>query len=234
MFFLDIPNFEGKRISYAPSVGGGTGFGRFLEQVKNSIRNIDFLSVRDSHTEAVIKKFITADIKRVVDPVLLYSFKDIVADEPPTDEPYLLVFGDFKDRECDAIKKLARSKGLSKIVSLQHRNSVATQRVPAPSPQDWISYFKYSSYTITSYFHGAVVAVKFQRPFTAIPTPGRRRKVKTLLETLGAENRYLETIKTPDSLIENSKNPLNWAAISKNLDRAFTHSITFLKQALDS
>lgn len=234
MFFLDIPNFKGKRISYAPSVGGGTDFGDFEEQVKNSIRNIDFLSVRDSHTEAVIKKIITAYVTRVVDPVLLYSFSDIVANEPPTNEPYLLVFGNFKGRECDAIKKLADSKGLSNIVSLQYPNSVATQRIPAPSPQEWISYFKHSAYTITSYFHGTVVSIKFQRPFTAIPTPGRRRKVRTLLETLSAEGRYLETVTSPDSLIENSKGPLDWATVSQNLERNVAHSVAFLKQALDS
>lgn len=232
MYFLDIPGFMGRRISYAASVGGANDFGEFKDKAANAIEKIDYRSVRDSHSESTVKGVADVPIERVMDPVFLHDFEDLLEADSPEPQPYLLVFGNFPSKHDKSLRALAKKKGLDYIVTLQYPNSAANKRLPAPTPEQWLNYFKHASCVLTSYFHGTVVSIKFERDFVSVPTPGRRSKVKTLLESVGCGARYLEAIDSDEDLATTASNSIDWSETARKRNNRIEHSIEFLQRAL--
>jgi hypothetical protein len=232
MYFLDIPGFKGRKISYAASVGGANDFGGFASAVTHAVKAINFVGVRDSHTESVVKNVVSTEMTRVMDPVFLHKYKEIISTESPMLEPYLLLFGNFPDSASNQIRELAKNKGTTKIVTLQYKNSAADRRVAAPSPEQWISYFKHAHCVLTSYFHGTVVSLKFQRDFISIPTPGRRSKVLTLLESVNCANRYIESLESQPTLAKVARSQIDWKQVSGAIQKRIDKSMDFLRTSL--
>ena len=234
MYFLDIPGFMGRKISYAASVGGTSDFGEFREKAGAALRDIDFLAVRDPSSAAVVRSAADVDLTQVVDPVFLHHFEDCLEGPPPPGEPYLLVFGNFGEAHAEAIRRLARQKGLKRIVSLQYPCPAATERIAAPGPEQWLRYFRNATCVLTSYFHGVVVSIKFGRDFVTVPTSGRRTKVKGMLGDAGCPERYCESIENADDLARVASVPLDWSVINARIAEHVEKSNCFLTRALEA
>ena len=232
MYFLDFAAPGKRKISYAASAGGTTDFAEFAPRVKAALASYDHIGVRDSHTEQLIAPLSPRAPVQVTDPVFLCDFEPLLAKNPPISEPYLLVFGDFAGRLAPALRAIIKATGLKRIVSLQYPCPDATQRVSAPSPTSWLNHFKHASFVVTSYFHGAAIAAKFERPFIAIPTPGRRIKVATMLDWMGLSRRYYLTDPEPGECATRALEAIDWADTRKRLAAKVAHSKAFLETAL--
>lgn len=231
MYFLEFQAPNKKKISYAASAGGTTDFAEYKQRAGDALKAYDHLSVRDAHTASLVEPLIGRPPVQVVDPVFLTDFSEL-SGKPPLSEPYLLVFGDFNGKLSDALEAVIRAAGLRTVVSLQYPNKHATHRVASPDPAEWLAYFRHASFVLTSYFHGTAIAVKFQRPFLAIPTPGRRIKVATLLEGVGlAERCILDEPETQECEVK-VKTPIAWDEPQKLLNQKIDASRNFLKTAL--
>ena len=230
-FFLDFPAFSGRRISYAASAGGSTTFQPFMEQVSQALARFNHVGVRDSHTASLVQSVTPTPLTENVDPVFLSTFDELIARESPHSEPYILLFGNFSGASAELVTRVATATGIKSVVSLQYQCPTATHRVPSPCPKQWLSWFKHSAFVITSYFHGAAIAVKFNRPFLAIPTPGRRLKVNTMLEPLGLAERCLSDPLAPEAG-EIAKRKINWVEANARLQLKIQESEEYLKRAL--
>lgn len=233
MYFLDFPAPGRRKISYAASAGGTTDFGEFCPKVKDALASFNHISVRDIHTHQLVAPIAPKPPVEVVDPVFLNDFGTLLSERPPVREPYLLVFGDFNsDKLGTALRAIVRATGLRKVVSLQYPCTAAHQRVPSPSPQSWLNHFKHASFVVTSYFHGAAFAAKFERPFVSIPTPGRRIKVSTMLDWMGLQDRYVLNDLDPSICAEISRRPIAWNITRQEISRRVEASKAFLQTAL--
>lgn len=232
MFFLDFPALGKRKISYAASAGGNVNFGEFENKVCAALEGFDHLGVRDAHTESLIRPLTQKQIFRTVDPVLLYGFDELLSEKPPVDEPYILVFGDFRGELSRVIRDVREATGIRRVISLQYPCPEATSRLGTAGPVEWINYFKHASFVVTSYFHGTVAAVKFERPFVTVPTPGRRHKVATLLEPLGLRQRCFLDAAELGKLPEIAREVLDWKTVNGKLDPMITASKKFLRNAL--
>lgn len=232
MYFLDFPAPEKRKISYAASTGGTTDFGEFKPRIREALAQYNHIGVRDSHTAQLVTPLAPHAPTQVVDPVFLCDFTDLIRPKPPCAEPYLLVFGDFSGRLAPALQAIIKATGLKTIVSLQYPCPQATHRVAAPSPTDWLTYFRHATFVVTSYFHGAAIAAKFERPFISIPTPGRRIKVATMLDWMGLSRRCFLTDPTTTECAARSGESTDWADMRKRLAEKVSQSKAFLEIAL--
>ena len=232
MFFLDFPASGKRKISYAASAGGNVDFGEFEGRVRGALEGFDHLGVRDAHTESLIRPLTEKAITRTVDPVFLYGFDELLTNQSPVDEPYVLVFGDFRGELARVVRDVKKATGIRKVVSLQYPCPDATSRVATAGPVEWLNHFKHAAFVVTSYFHGTVAAVKFHRPFVSVPTPGRRHKVATLLEPLGLRQRCFLDDRELEELPRIARESLDWSAVDQQLDPMISSSKEFLRSAL--
>ncbi len=231
MFFLDFPAKKTRKISYAASVGGTEDFGEFAPKIREALSSYTSVGVRDAHTASLIEPLSPHPLTETVDPTFLHDFAGLVKDEPPIKEPYLLVFGDFNKASSEVVRAASEQTGIRKIVTLQYPYNGECTRIAAPGPVEWLNWFKHASFIVTSYFHGTAFALNFERPFLTVPTPGRVRKVKTLLEPLSLGDRCLNG---PDwsgvkGLVST---PINWEVARAALGSRVQSSVAFLKSAL--
>jgi len=232
MYFLDFPAPGKRKISYAASAGGTTDFGEFIPKVRDALAQFDHIGVRDSHTAELVTPLAPQAPTQVVDPVFLCDFNQLVREKAPVAEPYLLVFGDFSGPLSPILQSLIKTTGTKKVISLQYPCSDATERVASPSPTDWLNYFRHATFVVTSYFHGAAIAAKFERPFISIPTPGRRIKVATMLDWMGLSRRCFLTQPTPAECSARATEPIDWADMKQRLGTKVGQSKAFLELAL--
>ena len=232
MFFLDFPAPGKRKISYAASAGGNEDFGKFEPLVRNTLAGFDHLGVRDAHTEALVRPLTDKPLVRTVDPVFLHDFEEILAEKPPIEEPYVLVFGDFRDDLARVVQEASEATGIRKVVTLQYPCEAATDRLPYPGPVEWLNYFRHAEFVVTSYFHGTVAAVKFHVPFVSVPTPGRRHKVATLLEPLGLRSRCIIGNDDLLRLPVIARESIDWRDVDAKLAPMIAASDDFLRTAL--
>ncbi len=232
LYFLDLPDGGARKISYAASVGGNKSFGEFEQKVASALNRIDHLSIRDEHSASLVRPLIGRDPIQVVDPTFLCSFDRLLEPASPEPEPYLLLFGNIAPKWGNLIQKAAASIGARKIVTLQYNNGQATKRLGAPSPEQWINYFKHASGIVTTYFHGTAFAINFQKRFVSIPTPGRVEKVKGLLADVGLSRRFISDDANPASASDLFEEPIDWQAATAKLKARVESSEAFLLDAL--
>lgn len=232
MYFLEFPAPGKRKISYAASAGGTADFLEFKPRVRAALAEFDHIGVRDAHTAALVEPLSPRSPVQVVDPVFLCDFSDLMDHRPPIQEPYLLVFGDFSKGLAPVVQSVVDATGIKTVISLQYPCSAATRRIASPSPTTWLSYFRHAAFVVTSYFHGTAIAVKFERPFLAIPTPGRRIKVATLLEPLGLSRRCFMSEPGALEAAERALESIDWPTARRNLQKQVEVSKAFLRTAL--
>ena len=232
LYFLDFPAPGKRKISYAASVGGTKDFGEFKPRIREALASYTEIGVRDAHTESLIAPLAPKPPVQVVDPVFLHDFGPLLSADSPSREPYLLVFGNFSGELLASLQAVIAATGIRTVVTLQYPCAAATRRVPAPSPAQWLNWFRHAAFVVTSYFHGAAIAAKFERPFISIPTPGRRIKVATMLEWMGLSDRCFLADPAPESVAARAGQAIDWAATRRLIVARTAHSKAFLRQAL--
>jgi hypothetical protein len=233
MYFLDFPAPGKRKISYAASAGGTTDFGEFKPRVRAALSSFDRIGVRDSHTAQLVAPLSPHPPVQVVDPVFLCDFAKLLGDRSPLAEPYLLVFGDFSGPLDPALRAVIQATGLKTVVSLQYPCAAATRRIAAPGPTEWLTWFRHAAFVVTSYFHGAAIASKFERPFVSIPTPGRRIKVSTMLDWMGLRQRCFLSAPAASDCAALAREPIDWNQSRQKLAAQVDISKAFLARALD-
>ncbi len=234
MFFLDFPAPGKRKISYGASAGGTTDFGQFRSRVAATLSEYHRIGVRDSHTYQLVAPLVPRTPVQVVDPVFLCDFAALLDDRSTVVGPYILVFGDFSGKLDPALRAIIGATGIRNVVSLQYHCDPATLRLAAPSPTQWLNCFKHASFVVTTYFHGAAFAAKFERPFISIPTPGRRIKVSTMLDWMGLQERCVLEDPTSEVCADLARRGIDWELPRKILSRRIADSKLFLADALSN
>lgn len=232
MYFLDFPFPGGKKISYAPSVGGIESFGEFEGKVRKALEDFDHISVRDSNSSRLLEPLIGRDPVRVSDPTFLHDFKDLLDSRRPIAEPYMVIFGAVPVERESLLREIAERLKLKRIITLQYPNTVATSRVAAPSPETWLNYLHHSDFVATTYFHGTIFAMKFQKQFVSFPTTGRVKKVSVLLEDTALTDRLLLSGERSEISASELIAPIDWDRVNAKVSARVTESTEFLRLAL--
>ena len=182
-------------ISYAASCGA-TLFSDIPEnkilQLRNSLKKLKAISVRDQNTFDFIKSAINIEPDFHLDPVLMYSFNKELSNVKEKDinngkeEPYMIVYS-YRNRiksknEIQKIRTYAKENKLN-IYCVQGLLPWCDS-YPVLSPFEVLNKFKYASCIVTDTFHGAIMAAKFNKKLAVFVRESNKNKLKDLLSRL--------------------------------------------------
>lgn len=171
-------------ITYAVSCGQSPADIKWPNEVVESVNRIRALSVRDMNSRRIVRSNTGRNAQLVLDPTLLYDFKDL-SDNNWRYREYLLLytFGfieDYKEQIVSYAK--AHSK---KIVCVGNKFEWADINIQYPSQYQWYASFVYADMVITNSFHGTIFALKNHKPFVNIFLDDKITKISNLVEQFG-------------------------------------------------
>ena len=161
-------------------------------EVADLLGKLDAVSVRDNNSVRVVSELTGKQPVLNVDPVIAYGFDDEIR-IPATADDYLLVYtypGRMRQPdEIKAITAFARSKNLKIIAIANYFDWV--DEVVTPHPFEVLGYFKKARYIVTDTFHGAVMSLKYNRPFAVLVRQMNSNKLTFLLQQFGLSDRII-------------------------------------------
>lgn len=220
-----------KTISYAASAGN-TGKEAFLSNsdVMSGLRQLDAISVRDSHTQAIVEEVLGEEPIVVCDPTLLWSKEEynlLIKDkEKIKDAPILIYY--FGIIPTNIIEKILWLKNMTgkRVVSFGENRSWCDQTV-AYDPFTFLQYYRDSSFVITNTFHGTIFSLIYQKKFADYAIG--KKKVEDILYAFGIEERLLSN--NADLILLYQKE-INYVFVESKIQDMKRDSLKYLEDQL--
>ena len=207
-FLMDFVRDEKKKIAVSASFGHDRDFRPDRERIMASeyFKRFDGISVREESAVGLMKKVFGVDATRVLDPVFAVDksvYDDIAAESDRNEtEPYMLTYIlDPTPEKKEVIKYLSEKLGLRTLHILdgtpwnfqENKEKMGMDTVLENITfQDWIYYFKNSSYVLTDSCHGMSFALIYGKPFAGIGNAKRgMTRFSSLTKLFHVENRLV-------------------------------------------
>ncbi len=223
-----------KVISYAGCFGATTlqklkelGIDRRVGELMGKTSAI---SVRDRNSLDIVSSLTRIKPSLNVDPVIAYEFdKEIILPEIAGD--YMLVYT-YPGRmnapaEVEAITSYARRNKL-KIVAIANYFDWVDE-VVTPHPFEVLGYFKRARCIVTDTFHGAVMSLKFNKPFAVIVRGMNSNKLTFLLEQFDLDSRIAKRVDEINRILDQET---DYTLVNSMIDRERKNTIDYLKSNL--
>ena len=247
-FFLDFAP-DGRKISYAPSLGVSRIEPSFAERIKKSLAGFGWISVREREGAEALQAVLGRSVDVVLDPTMLLSTEewDVLADRaerrPIPKRKYILCYSLGNTPEIlGAARRLRKISG-ARIVPIAYspldalrlrRICPECRPVLNTGPAEFVSLIRSAVSVVTDSFHGTIFSILYHRPFRTMMRDRRggaasmNSRVKTLLETFGLQDRLFNPADfSPDGVDE-----LDRAAIDETLSRLREDSLNKLGRGL--
>jgi hypothetical protein len=224
-----LKNSEIPRMAYAASFGLDQWVlsNEQTIEARELVKLFKAVSVREYSGVDLCKKHLGVDAKWVLDPTLLLSKEDYlkISMNVPIDKEKF-VFAYFLDEmpgqidlAFDAAKKLGCKLHVLKIGKNINQSDTVER---------WLANFRDAEYVVTDSFHGAVFSILFNKNFICFyNTSGGNARMDGLRTITGLDDRFVNKLSTP--IIYD----IDYAAVSKRLDKMRLESIQFLKSYLN-
>lgn len=243
IFFLEGVSVDAKKISYAAS----TGHSRFGEQetewLQEHISGMDVISVREKSALAAMQKMTEKKISVCLDPTMLHNAEYWRSFERKPkgmgNKKYVFMYGlgyaFCKNQEmeaCRLAKEVARKEGLTVIHSYygtyRKRFDKTAKHCYYQGPYEFLWLMDHAEYVINCSYHGTVFSVIFRKPFYTYSTGGNSARMEDLVQTLGIEDRYLDTAFD----VSHADWEIDWGKVEDNWNKERQHSLNYLKEAI--
>ncbi|PIA77541.1 hypothetical protein BFR04_08870 [Gaetbulibacter sp. 4G1] len=231
-FYLDFVPDEKLKISFAASFAIDKIDNDLKPFVKEKIKRIDHISVRETSGVEILKNLGIKNSTQVLDPVFLldknYWTKNFIS---PINEKYLLIY-DFDNNPL--IKKisqrLAKENNL-KIYTVNNNITYADKNYWLYGPTKFLSLLANAQLIISNSFHAVAFSLIFEKQFLVV---NRNVKINTrmrdLLELLDLSDIMITDVKKAECI---SMNPiLTYDLINNKLLESIDRSKEFIKKAL--
>ncbi len=228
-FFLDF-NTNGKKISYAVSMGVKELPKEQEEDFKNSINKLDNISVREESLKNYAERFTNKKVERVLDPTLLLGkedYENLILENNYGD--YILVYALMPDERLNQIaSKLSKEKNV-KVIELNDKKieKYYCEQVSDAGPNEFLTLIKNAKAIITNSFHGTIFSIIFQKEFYVITRKNMNARVENILKIINMEDRLVDKIEDLEDIkVQDYKEAF------KKLNKEKEKSINFLKNSL--
>lgn len=235
-------NNAGKVISFAASFGNTTleGLREFKidSEISRLLAKFDMISVRDKNSMNIVKELTGITPELHLDPVFHYNYDHLIP-EIQKQDPYLAVYAypyRIKAKEAEQIKKFAAKKGLKVFCFAGPQADLGVYK--NVSAFEMLSYIRNAEYVVTDTFHGTVFSIKYDIPFVSIVRQtmargeyGNAEKILFLLETLGLQNRILESCELLEKTIEY---PINSDEVHDKIKNYVIRGLDYLKRGVQN
>ena len=199
--------------------------------VRNGLNSMMGLSMRDQNSISITKELTGKAAALVVDPVILYGYKEELEKlSNPNLPEYLLVYA-YESR-------LNKPEEFQPILDYAHKNKMivvcpgffhnwADKNINT-DPIELLRYFKYANCVVTDTFHGCVMSLITKRE-VAVKLRDNSNKLYNLMEEYGITNRKIEDNWDLTSIFDNR---INWLYTNNQIENRRTSSLKFLKQVI--
>lgn len=233
-----------RKISYASSFGVSSIPDCQRKRTRAYLSRIDYLSVRETSGQTIVKELTGRDALIAVDPTLLLSREDwdvFSKEEKVVKYEYIFAYflGDNQEHR-EKVRELAEATGL-KVVTLRHLD----QYVPfdeqfgdyAPydvGPCEFLNLIKNAVYVCTDSFHGSVFSAIFHKKFLTFPryrqdaSVSRNSRIESLIDHLGLQERFYKG----GDVLKTMEGEIDYTAVDGKKEVMVNRSKAFLDEAL--
>lgn len=228
---------EGRRISYAPSMGSRPFTPEEEGKLRRAVEPFSALSVREAAGRETVVDATGRDPVVVLDPTLLLNREQWseLAVKPDWDRPYILCYYISDHSVLDPYaRELAKRTGLPVIqLGLRRKLDYADRVVLDAGTREFLGLFKHAAFVCTNSFHGTVFSLQFGKEFYTSVSPKEQRepdrsRVYSLLSRLGCTGRVAGMDNT-DGLDA----PVDYETVNANLARQRAYSLEYLRCAIE-
>lgn len=215
-------------LMYAASAGTVAPDTVLSQEMREGLRNIKFLSVRDNTSQALLQVNSGRNVELVLDPTLLREFG--TGRKQLYKRKYLLIysFGSLKS-EKNRITRFARNKDL-RIVCVGRKCDWADKSFEAAILDEWLSLYEYASYVVTDSYHGLIFAIKYHKEFILVARGDKTNKIDGLRNLLGISR---EALKLDEKLESYLSTPVDYTSIDRAINHERKKSLDYLENGLE-
>ena len=233
-FYSNYPKGNAKVISYAASIGNDHSTQEELDFLRENIKNVDCISVREETAQKVLSLICDKPITTVLDPTLLLKSTDIELKRLISENKYgryILLYQMSNDpntlKICRHISKQLHLKIVEVLAYPFGRNNLNFHKhITTAGPAEFVTLFAHAEYVVTSSFHGTAFSLIFNKQFVTVAHPTAGSRQRDLLERIGLPDRVVSSIENlPTSDID-------YAIINERLEIERRKSLDFLERAL--
>lgn len=223
-----------KRIAYAASFGISELPREFIEDYKDRLSQMAYISVREDAGAKIVKDLIGREVPVLIDPTLMlnkeewFSIMKQAKNKPQV--PYLLTYflGEISFENKKWIYSFAKENNLE-IVNLA---DIKDEERYLADPAEFLDYINSSEVLFTDSFHGAIFSILFEKPFIVFnrisTTQSMNSRIDTLLSKFNLESRRWDNIKNTNDILS-----IDFAHVQKILKAEREKALKYLKNALD-
>lgn len=240
-YFLDYGTaFTGNKISYAAD--------STVEEVdmkdKNKLTlNLDmfkWISVRNEHSYQFVKQLVNKEVQVVVDPTVLYDFQDeIFNEEHKEDYIFMYTLGrEISGSHHAVIEKIREKYGAlpvyvvpatdNKVIKYDYAN----RQIEDCGPVEWVKNIKGAKFVYTDSYHGALFAMKYNKPFLAYYTEPLRASRFVDLAKRYEIDKYIITSSNDIDSKGSLKDEIDYPRIQEIIKKEKIESMAFLEQII--
>ena len=220
-YFLDFGLPKVKRIAYAVSFGCPEYPDELSSRVKPALDKFCAISVRENTGRTILNNMGYENVEVLPDPTLLLQSceYDKFTDEerPATNSIAVYLVNTKLDKSLKyTIKEVGRCVNCNiKYISEQHNTIYGIE--------DWLTAIKTSKYVVTDSYHGIIFAIKYKKPFAALPVRGSgmgmNDRIFTLFSALNIERHINNSLRVDFNYILKSLYAnVNWQDIDSSVD----------------
>ena len=195
-----------KKVSYAASIGVDYIPERFQKSVIEYLSDFDCISVREKSAQKIVGELLKKDCEITLDPTLLLSREnwEELIEKPIVSGDYILYYHLHSSKTAVEMLKILKRRYNAKIVTvtLSSKPVFGDVVIRDAGPLDFLNLYRYAIYTVNSSFHGTAFSVIFNKSFNSQIYGNSGDRVKTLLSTIGLEDRIFTDSELPKAMGE--------------------------------
>ncbi len=186
--------FNGKKISYATSMGQKDFPRDELKKLASDIKDFSNISVRESSSVALLESQ-GLEATNVVDPVFLLPVEEYEKFLIPVNQPeYLLVYLVTPSKLLEDTIEYLKNKYNLKVILCSgfQRKCTCDEHLKDLGPDEILSYIKNAKIVLSSSFHATVFSMMFKKQFyTILPDEHTNERIEDILNKRGLSHRIV-------------------------------------------
>lgn len=241
-FFLEWGTpYAGRRISYAPCCGHVEQPQHQIQQIKEWLARFDSISVRNDFSKKLIEELIGRPVPVVADPTLLIDLNDVQKKIELPCSDYILMYTLGKEisgghkKAIQAIRKKVGNLPVVTVIPSAHQPHVAPWadiKIWEAGPAEWLYLIANAPFVYTDSFHGAIFALKNNRPFVVYTAEtGRSPRMADLAQRYRLEGSVAHDVNSLEKCLS-AKSFGDYAESFRRIDQHVSESVDYLRSAL--
>lgn len=204
-----VPHKGIKLVSYAASTNFDASIVNQTSYYFNILNNFDVVTVREDPFRDYCNNLVPGSTITVADPILLLDKDDWkkIAKKPKIKHQYVLVYTVPSNASVMQLAKMVAKANNWDIIELVPSVKYIYRKYARQiaSPQEFVGFFMYASYVVTTSFHGTAFSINFEKQFsTVLLNNAVDERALSLLNRLNLKSRAVSSnsIGLPESDID--------------------------------